>query len=406
MSHQHRLWAEINLDYLKHNFGQVKKLVKTSGADSLIMAVVKADAYGHGVIETARALVDGGADRLAVSNLDEALQLRHSGFQLPIQILSYTFPSGVEEIVRHNLIQTVYDVELASKISRQAAKSGVQCRIHIKLDTGMTRLGMPDTEDSIRQIKVIYKLPNIFIEGIMTHFAVADTDAEATEEQFRRFSIFYCKLEQKGICIPIRHVANSAAVMRFPNMHLEMIRPGIMLYGLYPDQTLRNDNIALKPVMSLKAKTIKVNIVPANVAVSYGRKFMTDKASRLVTIPAGYADGYSRTLSGQNRIILKGRYIPIVGNICMDHFMADATDIEEDILVGDEIIIIGEYGNRQVSAEELAAFLGTINYELVCRIGMRVPRVYMKNGVVRNSISYIGQLTAPAQCQYSRSART
>lgn len=391
MEHRYRLWAEINLDYLKYNLGRVKKLVKTSAANRLIMAVVKADAYGHGAVTTARALVDSGADRLAVSNLDEALQLRRGGLSVPIQILSYTFPDAAEEIIRYDLIQTVYDLELATAISRQAASRGVTARIHLKLDTGMTRLGLSDTAAlSIPLIKSIHALPNILIEGIMTHLATADSNPAMAEEQFRRFTNFYHELERDDIHIPIRHVANSAAVMRFPGMHLEMVRPGIMLYGLYPDEQMKQNGIMLKPVMSLIAKVIKVNDVSAEVAVSYGGKFITKRRSRLVTIPAGYADGYSRTLSGQSRIILRGCAIPIVGNICMDHFMADATDIEEDISVGEEVVIIGKSGQQCVSADDLALFLGTINYELVCRIGMRVPRVYVGKGITGNNISYIG----------------
>jgi len=383
----YRAWAEINLDNIAHNVREVSKRV---GKMTEIMAVVKADAYGHGVFETVPTLLENGASRLAVSMLDEAIQLREFGVKVPILVLGYTEPSRAEDIIKYNITQTVFSHELAEALSDAAVKMGKQARIHIKIDTGMTRVGFKPGYGAVKDVVRISELPGIIIEGLFSHFASADeTDREYTMLQFERFESIIQELNRIGVLIPVKHIANSAAVIQYPNLHLNMVRPGIILYGLYPSDEVDRSSIDIRPGMELKARVVLVKEVEEGTPVSYGRTFVTKRKSRIATLPIGYADGYSRLLSNRGRVLIHGQYAPIVGNICMDQCMVDVTDIDEEVKTGDEAVIFGVQGKNEITVDEIAKLCNTINYEVVSLIGKRIPRVYFKGGKVVNVVNYL-----------------
>ena len=327
---------------------------------------------------------------MAVATLDEALQLRLNGCKASIQILGHTFPEKAEEILINNLTQTVFNLELANELSYWACKMGKSVKVHIKVNTGMNRVGFQPCEASIGTIVQISKLPFLEIEGIMTHFASADEeDSSATYTQFEKFMNFCSELEKAGVYIPIKHASNSAAMIKYPEMRLDMVRPGILLYGLYPSSCMDRNIVGLKPAMSLKAHVISVNNVSENEYLSYGRKYKTDKKSCIAAISVGYADGYPRLLSNNGKVIIKDGFAPVVGTVCMDSCLVDITDGSCDIAVGDESILLGKMGAREITAEELAGWAGTIAYEVVSRIGMRVPRVYIRHGKMIEVDNYL-----------------
>ncbi len=382
-----RAWAEINLDHIAHNMKEIRRLV---GKRTEIMAVVKADAYGHGTLETVPTLLESGATRLAVSMIDEAIQLRKIGIEVPILVLSYTDPRRVHELIQYNITQTVYSHELAEALSEEALRQGTKAKIHIKIDTGMTRVGFKPGYSAVKDVVAIMKLKGIIVEGIFTHFAVADEkDRTYTIQQFELFDSIIEELNRIGVLIPIRHVSNSAAILQYPEMTLEMVRPGVILYGIYPSSEVDRSIISLKPAMTLKANIILVKDVEEKVSVSYGRRFTTARKSRIATIPIGYADGYSRLLTGKARVLVNGQYAPVVGTICMDQCMIDVTDIEGDVKLGDEVVLMGRQGDKEITADEIASLMGTIPYETVCIIGKRIPRVYLRNGTVVNVLNYL-----------------
>ncbi|NLX64695.1 MAG: alanine racemase [Clostridiaceae bacterium] len=385
-----RTWAEINLDNIAHN---VKEIQRVAGKRTEIMAVVKADAYGHGVLETVNTLVESGCSRLAVSMLDEAIQLRQIGIDIPILVLSHTDPSRIDELIKYNITQTVYSHDIAKALSDEAVRQGTKAKVHIKIDTGMARVGFPPGYSAVKAVSEIQKLPGIIIEGIFTHFAVADENDETSKNftlhQAELFNSIISELNRIGILIPIRHVANSAAIIQYPQYAMEMVRPGIILYGIYPSRQVDRSVLDLKPAMTLKTTIAMVKWVEENTSVSYGRKFITRRKSKIATIPVGYADGYSRLLTGKGRVLVNGQYAPVVGSICMDQCMIDVTDIEGEIKNGNEVVLLGKQGNLEITAEELADHIGTIPYEIVCIIGKRVPRVYSKNGEIVNVLNYL-----------------
>jgi len=357
-----------------------------------IMAVVKADAYGHGVFETVPTLLENGASRLAVSMLDEAIQLREFGIKVPILVLGYTEPSRAEDIIKYNITQTVFSHELAKALSDAAVKLGRQAKIHIKIDTGMGRVGFKPGYGAVKDVVRISELPGIIIEGLFSHFASADeADPEYTRLQFERFESIVQELNRIGILIPVKHIANSAAVIQYPNLHLNMVRPGIILYGLYPSDEVDRKLIDIRPAMELKAKVVHVKEVEEGTPISYGRTFVTKRKSRIATLPIGYADGFSRLLSNKGRVLIHGQYAPIVGTICMDQCMVDVTDIDGEVKTGDEAVIFGVQGNNRITVEEIAELCNTINYEVVCLIGKRIPRVYLRGGKVVNVVNYLRQ---------------
>jgi len=382
-----RTWAEINLDNIAHNVREIRRIV---GKRTEIMAVVKADAYGHGVLETVSTLLENGTTRLAVSMLDEAIQLRKTGIDVPILVLSHTHPKRADELIKYQITQTVYSHDMAKALSDEAMRQGVKAKIHIKIDTGMGRVGFPPGYSAVKAVMEIQKLPGITIEGIFSHFATADEeDGSYTMHQMELFESIISELNRIGILIPIRHISNSAAILQYPEFAMELVRPGIILYGIYPSDDVKKDVADLRPAMTLKSNIAMLKWVEPGTDISYGRKFTTARKSLIATLPVGYADGYSRLLSGKSRVLVNGQFAPVVGSICMDQCMVDVTEIEGDIKTGDEVVLLGKQGNREIAARELAGYMGTIPYEVVCIIGKRVPRVYYKNGEIVNVLNYL-----------------
>ena len=381
-----RAWAEIDLDAIAHNTREIKKL---TGNKVEMMGVVKADAYGHGVLEVVRTLLDNGVTQLAVSMLDEAIQIRKMGIDVPILVLNYTDPARADEIIHNRVTQPVFSTDLAQALSIAAVKLGKDVRIHVKVDTGMTRVGFIPGYNAVRNIMEISRLPGIILEGIFTHFASADeSDKSYTLMQFERFMNLCTELTRAGIHIPVKHVCNSAGILQYPEMHLDIVRPGIILYGLYPSREVAG-KIDLRPAMTLKANVIFVKDEDKDTYVSYGRTFRTDRKSRIATIPIGYADGFTRLMSNKGRMLVNGEYAPVIGRICMDQCMLDVTDLKHDVHVGDEVVIFGRQNGSCISVDEIADQVGTINYELVCIIGKRIPRVYLKEGKICGVLNYL-----------------
>lgn len=372
MDFLHRTWAEIDISALVHNF----KLIKEMANGAKIMAVVKANAYGHSVCDIAPVLQTHGADAFAVSNIDEALQLRDCGITKPILILGYTPVGMVRDLSENNISQCVYSAEYAEKLSENAVKSRVNVKVHIKLDTGMSRLGFDCRDNELNGInEAIHaaKLNGFTTEGIFTHFSVADRSATNedgfTDGQYDRFSKALECFKKAGISPEFCHCCNSAALILDSQKHLDLCRPGIILYGLSPSDApeLKRDFI---PVMTLKSVVSMVKSISAGDTVSYGRTFKAEKAMKIATVAAGYADGYPRALSGRACVCVKGQKAPILGRVCMDQMLIDVTHIE-DIQMGDEVVLFG----KELSVDGLADLCGTINYEIVCGISPRVPRV-------------------------------
>ncbi|KAB3533558.1 alanine racemase [Alkaliphilus serpentinus] len=369
------VWAEINLDNLKNNIKEIRRVVKE---EAKVCAVIKADGYGHGAAEIAQTLLDNGADRLAVATLSEGIQLRRKGIDASLLILGYTPEEQGKHLLDYNLIQTVYSLQQGKALSKIAEAENKHIKLHIKIDTGMSRLGLQANEDSVEIIEDLFKLPNVIVEGIYTHFAVADeVDKTYTWKQYNLFMGLVEALEAKGIFIPIKHVSNSAAIIDLPEMNLDMVRAGIMLYGLYPSKEVNHQAVKLKQVMSLKARVSHVKMVEANQGISYGHIYKTSEKKQIITLPIGYADGFTRMLTNKATVTLKGKQIPIVGRICMDQCMADASGIE--VHQGDQVVLFGEDSDLYNTVDDVAEKLGTINYEVVCMIGKRVPRVYLEN---------------------------
>ena len=372
------VWAEINLDNLAHNMREVKRTVKEG---TLITAVVKANAYGHGSIYAAKTFLENGADRLAVATLSEAIELTKAGIDVPILILGYTPTSQYPLVIEHDITQAIYNLESARAFSQAAEKLNKTGLLHIKIDSGMGRIGFLPTDEAINDIIEISKLANIKVEGIFTHFATADEkDKRYTNLQYDRFMSVINKLEEKGLSIPIKHVANSAAIIDLPDFNLNMVRAGIMLYGYYPSEEVYKDRVNLIPAMSLKARVSHIKRVPKNTGISYGQIFVTERESKIATIPIGYADGFTRMLSSKVEVSVKGEKVPVVGRICMDQCMLDVTEID-DLNIGDEVVIFG-YEKGSLNADDIANMLGTISYEILCMVSRRVPRVYVQGGKI------------------------
>jgi len=380
------LWAEINLDNFAHNVRSINRLL---GNGTEYISIVKADGYGHGAVEIAEACIENGIKWLAVSILDEAIELRNAGIKNPILILGFTPYNKTDVIVDNDIRQACYSYELAEALSASAVKQCKTAKIHIAVDTGMGRIGFLPNKESVETIVKISKLPNLKIEGLFTHFAVADEkNKEYTYQQFEKYNAFLKLLEENNISVELKHVGNSAAIIDLPDMHLDAVRPGIIQYGLYPSDEVLKSRIEVKPVMSLKACIIHVKEVEAGTSISYGRRFITEKKSKIATLPVGYADGYPRLLFGKAKVIVNGKFAPVVGTICMDQCMIDVTGID-DVKVGDEVITMGSDGKISITADDLAAMLGTINYEIVCMFSKRIPRVYLKNGEVVKVKNYL-----------------
>lgn len=374
-------WVEINLDNLRHNLMEIRRIISPA---TKICAVVKADGYGHGAVEVAREALASGASYLAVAFLDEAMELRESGITAPILILGFTPEKQFDKIVEYNISQTVYSIESAATLSEYAIKRSKKAKVHIKIDTGMSRIGFCPESCTTDDLTQLFSLEGLEIEGIFTHFARADErDKSFTNQQYESFTKTVKAIEQEGFRIPIRHVANSAAILQYPETHLDMVRPGIILYGLAPSDEVPMSIIHLKPVMSFKTRVSHVKILPKGRAISYGGTYITQRRSVIATLPVGYADGFSRLLSSKTQVLIKGQRAPVVGRICMDQCMVDVTDVQGSVSIGDEVVLMGDDGGDKITAEEIARLMGTINYELVCGISKRVPRVYISGGKIQ-----------------------
>ena len=366
-----RTCVEIDKSALKSNIREIRRITRPE-AD--IMAVVKADAYGHGAYEVAKTLLDNGAKGLCIATIGEAIHLRQSGITSRLLILGGTDIESYEDAVLYNIDLAIYDMESALALSEEAQRQGRVCDIHIKLDTGMTRIGFPTDGSALEQIAKICRLPGINPYGVFSHFAVADTDDdEYTMQQFEVFTKTIEDLKAMGIEFKKRHICNSAGILRFPQMHLDMVRAGLILYGFKPDGCPEAyTDIRLTPVMTWYAKVVHVKTVPEGTTVSYGRHFKAMRPTKVVTVSVGYADGLSRRLSNGFELIVNGQRLPIIGNVCMDMCMLDATDMEGDVKKGDIVTIFG----KERSADELARKLETISYEITCDVGKRVQRIF------------------------------
>ena len=372
------VWAEIDLDILANNMRNIKKLA----GNKEVMAVVKADAYGHGALDVAPCLLENGASRLAVAMLTEAIELRNNNIKAPIMILGYTPLDLGEELINFDIEQTIYDLDYARELSSLAIKLNKKAKVHIAIDTGMGRIGFLPTNESFNSICEIYSLDGLDVVGIFTHFSSSDeADKEYTQYQFNQIYDFIRKLENNGINIPLKHASNSAAIIDLPNTYLDAVRAGIILYGYYPSNEVKKENLSIKPALTLKAKIAHVKELESNMYISYNRTFKTSRKSKIATIPIGYADGYIRTLKHDAKIIVNGQLAPIVGNICMDQFMIDVTDIP-NVKTGDEVILLGESNGIKFNADYIAKCMNSINYEVLCLLKKRVPRAYIKSGQI------------------------
>lgn len=386
MTDEERVLAIVDLDAIASNIKNIRaKVDKNSG----IIGIIKADAYGHGSVETAKVLLDNGADWLAVAVVDEGLNLRKNGITAPILLLGYTPELRLNDVINNGFIQTVYSYDTAKKLSEAASALGKKAVIHIKIDTGMGRIGYRVNEESADEIVKISKLPNIDVNGMFTHFSTADeADKAYTLEQYNKFVKMNDMLEERGLHIPVKHAANSAAIMDFDNMMFNMVRPGIILYGAYPSDEVKKENLLLSPAMSIKTHVSYVKDVNEGDSISYGRKYTAPSKRRIATIPVGYADGFIRAYSKGGKVLVRGEYAPIVGRICMDQFMVDVTDID-GVEVNDEVVLMGRQGDKEITADFIASVLDTINYEVFCTLSKRVPRQYIQNGKIVKTIKYV-----------------
>ena len=380
-----RTWAEISLDAIAHNFHEIKRKI---GDAPKLCCVIKADGYGHGAVELAQTYEKLGADFFAVSNIDEGIEIRASGVKLPIVILGYTPVRDAQRLAQYNISQAVFSLDYAESLSAQCAEYGCVCKIHIKCDTGMSRIGFmcqqfPRDEYSIKEIYDACSLTNLQPEGLFTHFCVSDEREEGrafTEQQYHNFTHVRVGLEQLGLHIPIYHCANSGAIEDYDNTYCDMVRAGIILYGLAPSSKLAG-KLDLQPAMTLKTTVAYVKTLKAGSDISYGRTYTAQKDMKIATVPIGYADGFVRRNAEDGYMLVNGKPAKIVGRICMDQTMLDVTDIG-DAAIGDEVIVFGTGEHGEPTADTLAENTGTINYEVVCLVGKRVPRIYYKNGVI------------------------
>jgi alanine racemase len=370
------VWAEINLDNLAHNMREVRRI---TNKNSKITAVIKADGYGHGAVAIAETLLENGADRFAVATLSEAIQLKTFFPNIQTMVLGYTPEHLAKEVINYNIIQTIYTLEQAKEFSRIATSLNKKITVHIKLDTGMNRLGMVFEDKTIDTILKMSKLDNLIIEGIFTHFATADEiDKEYTRQQVEKYKYIVDNLEKKGLYISLKHVSNSAGIIDLPEYNFDMVRAGIMLYGLYPSKDVNHNIVNLKEVMCLKAQVSFVKTLESGTGVSYGLNYKCNKQSLVATLPIGYADGYTRMLTGKANVMIHGSCVPVIGNICMDQCIIDVSGL--DVNIGDEVILFGGNDSNGISIDSVSELLNTINYEITCMIDKRVPRVYIKNG--------------------------
>lgn len=372
-------WAEINLAHLSHNIQQIKGLLND---DQEIVGIIKADAYGHGAIRVAETLVENGLDFFGVATLKEAVELREGGIDNRIMILGVTQSQDWELVLDYHLISVLCDLDNAKVLSNLALKSGEEAEIFIAIDTGMGRIGYlveeeADRTQAIGEILEIKNLPGIKVQGLFSHMSSADArDKTFSHKQESLFLSFEQACKEAGISFPRRTLANSASTMEIPSVYYDMVRPGIILYGCYPSEEVSKEIIDLEPVMSIKANILQLKEVGPGFSVGYGRKFITERRSKIATLPLGYADGLPRPYSQVGKVIVRGQFAPIAGNICMDQCMVDVTDIP-DVSLGDEVVVMGKQGDLSITAQDIGAATGTINYEIVCAFGQRLEKLYI-----------------------------
>lgn len=377
MKHYDRVWAEVDLDAISANIENIKKNIKST---TKIIAVIKTDGYGHGAIPIARILEpDDAVWGYAVATVEEAHALREKGMKKPVLILGYTFPYSYERMIEEEIRPTVFMLDMAQMLSKKAQEMGKICHIHIKVDTGMTRIGIHPDEDGIELIRKIKELPSIEIEGIFTHFATADeADKSKAYHQMKLFQTFVSEAEEKlSISFPMKHCSNSAGIIEMPEANMDAVRAGIIIYGLWPSKEVEEDHrIELKPALALKSRIVYVKMVSKDQEISYGGTFTTSRDTQVATICIGYGDGYPRSLSNVGYVLINGQKAPILGRVCMDQFMVDVTDIAGEVCVGDVVTLIGQDQQQRITMEELGELSGRFNYELACDLGKRVPRIY------------------------------
>lgn len=376
-----RTWCEISLDNARENYNIIREKI----GDTKICCVVKADGYGHGAAALSSLYEKLGADYLAVSNIDEAKEIRDNGVKIPVLILGYTPVENARELFELDITQSVYSLEYAEMLSSMCVKYNIEIKIHIKVDTGMSRIGFmcqefPRDYNSIEEIKKACELKGLIPEGIFTHFCVSDCSADGkdfTEKQFKNFERIVNSLKENKINFGIVHCSNSGATLDYPETYCNMVRAGIILYGLQPSPVCGAD-AGLKPVMSMKTVVAHIKTIEKGATVSYGRTFTADKEMKVATVPVGYADGFIRAYAKEGYMVIGGKKAPIIGRICMDQTMLDITDIT-DVNIGDEVLVFGGGGLGELTADNLAEFAGTINYEVVCNISKRVPRFFVRH---------------------------
>lgn len=362
--------AEIDLGAIAFNFRQIRKLV---GPDVKICPAVKADAYGHGAVPVSRTVLAEGADMLGIATVEEGIELREAGIQAPLLVFGCMFEDQIPEIIRYGITPMVCGESFTQELSRQAVEVGRLVKVHIKVDTGMGRVGV-QTREAVDFALSISKLPGIEIEGIFTHFPTSDEeDLTFTHQQVDDLKAVICDIESAGVRIPIRHAANSAAILGVPDAYFNMVRPGIMLYGL--SDFILPQGLELRQAMTLKTKIAYLKELPTGRTVSYGRTFKADRPTLVATLPIGYADGYNRLLSNRGPALVRGQRVRVIGRVCMDQTMLDVTDVP-GVAVGDEVVLYGSQGNEHISIREIASLLGTITYEVTCSVSKRVPRIW------------------------------
>jgi alanine racemase len=371
---KYRSWVEVDLDNFISNLKEIKRLI---GPQVDFMQAVKADAYGHGAIEISNIALKNGAKMLGVANADEGVQLRISGIAAPIVILGPSTAAEIEQIIKYNLTPSVSDADFAKKLHKTLEKSGHKLPVHIEVDTGMGRGGTMHSE-ALKLIQEISKLPNIELTGIFSHFAASEVMLPYNDQQWQLFSDLLADLQRWGINIPIRHIDNSGAILNYPEFKLNMVRPGLMTYGIYPSVETQS-KAKLAPVMSFKTSVVLLKDFPEGYGIGYGSAYVTQKQTRIATIPVGYGDGYAFILSNQGEALIRGKRAPVVGRISMDMCTIDVTHIP-DCVVGDEVVLLGKQGKEYISANEIAAKAKTISYEVLCALGKRAPRIFLRKG--------------------------
>ena len=373
-----RIQAEIDLDAMTYNLEHIKKNLAPG---TQVIAVLKADGYGHGAVPLARRIQkDPEIWGIAVATVEEGEELRNAGITKPILILGYTYQEDYQKIAKLDFRPAVFKLSMAKELSKAALEAGKTLKIHIKIDTGMTRIGYRDVKKDVPEILEISKLPGLDIEGIFTHFARAD-EADKTHAlvQYEKFQEFIRALEQEGLHIPMKHCSNSAGIIRMQEANMDAVRAGIILYGLYPSKEVEREPVPLKPLMSLRSHIAYIKTVEPGAEISYGGIFTTVRETRVATIPVGYADGYPRGLSNKGSVLIRGKRAPILGRVCMDQFMVEVTEIPEAEEL-DQVTLLGKDGEDCITMEELGELSGRFNYEFACCISKRVPRVYLESG--------------------------